>query len=88
MTRTPSPPRSRKREFRFHHGRPLLEAIFVDRPQDLDVHQGVADLHVVARRRDQIEFVALLHAERRELRQPRFRHAETQAESNATPNAV
>ena len=52
----------RKRKARLHDRGPLLEAVRVDLPQHLDVHQRIADLHVVAGAGKQIDLVAFLNA--------------------------
>jgi len=50
-----------KRKARLHDRGPLFESVRVDLPQHLDVHQRIADLHVVAGPGEQINLVALLH---------------------------
>ena len=65
---------------RLHDRGPLFEAVRVDLPQHLDVHQGIADLHVVAGAGEQIDLVALLHPRRRQRRQPRLRLPEAPTE--------
>jgi len=75
----------RKRKRRLHHRRPLLEAMRIDLAKHLDVHQRIANLHVVVGAGQQVDLVALLHAARRELRQPRARFAEVSAEGAPLP---
>ena len=51
----------RQREGGLQHGHPLLEPVFVDALEALDVHQPAADLHGgIAVGREQVEVVALL----------------------------
>ena len=62
----------RKWKARLHDRGPLLQTVRVDLPQHLDVHQSIADLHIVAGAGQQINLVAFLNAARRELCQPRL----------------
>ena len=78
-------PGRRKRKARLHDRGPLLEAVRVDLPQHLDVHQRIADLDVVAGAGKQIDLVAFLNAARRELRQPRLRLPEVSTERSPFP---
>jgi hypothetical protein len=54
----------RQREPLFHHRLPPLQAVAVDLPQELDVHEAVADLDVGASRREQVQLIALLDPRR------------------------
>ncbi len=75
----------RKRKTGLHDRRPLFKAIGVDLPQHLDVHQRIADLHILASAGQQVDLVAFLHAARREPRQQRLRTAETPTKRTPFP---
>src|SRR5262245_6081890 len=78
--------RLQQREALLHHRLPSLQTRRVDLSQDLDVQQIVADLHVLLGTAEEIEFVALLDAGLRQIREVLLRDAEMPAERAPLPS--
>jgi hypothetical protein len=75
----------RQREARLQHRLPPLQAIAVDLPQELDVHEAAADLDIAAGRRQQIDLVALHNRPRDRSGQGHLCRPEARAEDTPFP---